>query len=219
MAQKTYIPQGETPSSNQIGTSLEALCRTISARQDAGEESYTYRLLTGSLDALLKKVAEESLELALAAKDVESQAISAIAAALAVQASEASGPFQDDWVQDQDDRDGRIQDNQAQDAQVQDAQAQTGQDAQAGQNAQAQAQAGQAQDASSQLSVPLPSEYDAAIDHLRYEAADVVYHLLVLLERFGVSLDEFAAELNTRMTEEERPEGAVVLKPEHVRRR
>lgn len=199
MAQKTYIPQGETPCSSQIGTSLEALCRTISARQDAGEESYTYRLLTGSLDVLLKKVTEESLELALAAKDVESQAISAIAAALAVQASEASGPFQDGWIQDQDDRDGQAQDTQVQ----------TGQDA----------QAAQTQDVPSQLSVPLPSEYDAAIDHLRYEAADVVYHLLVLLERFGVSLDEFAAELNTRMTEEERPEGAVVLKPEHVRRR
>lgn len=49
------------------------------------------------------------------------------------------------------------------------------------------------------------------IDHLRYEAADVVYHLLVVLERYGIPLDEFAAELNMRMKETERPEGAVRL--------
>ena len=46
----------------------------------------------------------------------------------------------------------------------------------------------------------------------------MVYHLLVVLERFGVSLDEFAAELNNRMTEEERPVGAVRLHEEHVKR-
>ena len=59
---------------------------------------------------------------------------------------------------------------------------------------------------------------DASVDHMRYEAADVVYHLLVVLERFGVSIDEFAAELNMRMTEDERPEGAVRLLEEHIRR-
>ena len=59
---------------------------------------------------------------------------------------------------------------------------------------------------------------DAAVDHLRYEAADVVYHLLVVLERYGVPIEEFAAELNERMTDEERPSGAVRLKEGHVKR-
>ena len=68
------------------------------------------------------------------------------------------------------------------------------------------------------LTVELPPEYAAAVDHLRYEAADVVYHLLVVLERYGVPLDEFAAELNMRMTEGERPRGGVRLYDEHVRR-
>lgn len=36
-------------------------------------------------------------------------------------------------------------------------------------------------------------------DHIRYEAGDLVYHLLVTLERFGVTLDELAGELNARM--------------------
>lgn len=53
---------------------------------------------------------------------------------------------------------------------------------------------------------------------MRYEAADVVYHLLVVLERYGITLDEFAAELNNRMTEGERPHGAVRLHDEFVRR-
>ena len=61
---------------------------------------------------------------------------------------------------------------------------------------------------------------DAQVNHLRYEAADVVYHLMVLLERCGIGLDEFAAELNTRMTTEEIKErgGVVLLKPEFVNR-
>ena len=63
-----------------------------------------------------------------------------------------------------------------------------------------------------------PPECDAAIDHLRYEAADVVYHLLVVLERYGIGLDEFAAELNNRMTDAERPEGGVRLHEDHVKR-
>ena len=69
-----------------------------------------------------------------------------------------------------------------------------------------------------QMSVQLPPEYGQAVDHLRYEAADVVYHLLVVLERYGIGLDEFAAELNNRMTEGERPEGGVRLHDEYVRR-
>jgi phosphoribosyl-ATP pyrophosphohydrolase len=36
-------------------------------------------------------------------------------------------------------------------------------------------------------------------DHIRYEAADLVYHLLVLLEREGISTEELAGELNARM--------------------
>lgn len=65
-----------------------------------------------------------------------------------------------------------------------------------------------------------PQAHESDIDHLRYEAGDVVYHLLVLLERCGISLDEFAAELNSRMSAEQlanRP-GAVLLKPEHINR-
>lgn len=36
-------------------------------------------------------------------------------------------------------------------------------------------------------------------DHIRYEAGDLAYHLLVTLERYGISLDELAGELNARM--------------------
>ena len=160
MSDKTYLPAGETPPASQIGATLEALAATIAARRDAGEESYTHRLLAGPADDVLKKVMEEAGETALAAKDVESWATSSLAATLAVAG-----------------------------ANVDDA-----------------------------LSVELPPEYDAAVDHLRYEAADVVYHLLVALERYGIGLDEFAAELNTRMTDAERPQGAVRLHDEHIKR-
>lgn len=160
MSDKTYLPAGETPPASQIGAALEALAATIAARRDAGEESYTHRLLAGPADDVLKKVMEEAGETALAAKDVESWATSSLAATLAVAGAD-----------------------------VDDA-----------------------------LSVELPPEYDAAVDHLRYEAADVVYHLLVALERYGIGLDEFAAELNTRMTDAERPQGAVRLHDEHIKR-
>lgn len=163
MSSKIYVPEGQSAPSSQIGATMDALASTIAARRGAGEESYTHQLLTGPLDKPLKKVAEEAVEVALAAKDVEARAVSSIAAALACGAS-----------------------------------GQEGEDA--------------------ELSVPLPPEYDEAVDHLRYEAADVVYHLLVVLERFGISIDEFAAELNCRMTDEERPEGAVLLAPEHIKR-
>ena len=36
-------------------------------------------------------------------------------------------------------------------------------------------------------------------DHIRYEAADLLYHVLVVLERSEVSLEELAGELNARM--------------------
>ena len=160
MSEKTDLPAGETPPASQIGATLEALAATIAARRDAGEESYTHRLLAGPADDVLKKVMEEAGETALAAKDVESWATSSLAATLAVVGAD-----------------------------VDDA-----------------------------LSVELPPEYDAAVDHLRYEAADVVYHLLVALERYGIGLDEFAAELNTRMTDAERPQGAVRLHDEHIKR-
>ena len=164
MTDKTYIPEGETPPASQIGATMEALAATIAARRDAGEESYTHRLLTGELDKPLKKVAEEAVEVGLAAKDVESWATSSIAATLAAQSAAGVRGEEGD------------------------------------------------------LSVALPPEYGAAVDHLRYEAADVVYHLLVVLERFGISIDEFAAELNNRMTDEERPAGAIRLFEEHVKR-
>lgn len=164
MTDKTYIPEGETPPASQIGATMEALAATIAARRDADEESYTHRLLTGELDKPLKKVAEEAVEVGLAAKDVESWATSSIAATLAAQGAAGVCGEEGD------------------------------------------------------LSVALPPEYGAAVDHLRYEAADVVYHLLVVLERFGISIDEFAAELNNRMTDEERPVGAIRLFEEHVKR-
>lgn len=158
MSDKIFVPEGEKAPSSQIGATMEALAAVIAARREAGEESYTHRLLAGQLDAPLKKVAEEAVEVGLAAKDVESRAASALAAALALAPDEDA------------------------------------------------------------LTVALPPDYDAAVDHLRYEAADVVYHLLVVLERFGISIDEFAAELNSRMTDEERPAGAVLVKPEHIKR-
>lgn len=39
---------------------------------------------------------------------------------------------------------------------------------------------------------------DASHDHIRYEAADLLYHLLVVLERSGVSPEELAGELDAR---------------------
>ncbi len=35
-------------------------------------------------------------------------------------------------------------------------------------------------------------------DHIRYEAGDLVYHLLVTLERHGVTVPELAGELDAR---------------------
>ena len=35
-------------------------------------------------------------------------------------------------------------------------------------------------------------------DHIRYEAGDLLYHLLVTLERYGVTLPELAGELDAR---------------------
>ena len=35
-------------------------------------------------------------------------------------------------------------------------------------------------------------------DHIRYEAGDLVYHLMVTLERYGVTLPELAGERDAR---------------------
>lgn len=162
MAEKTYLPEGASVPPSQIGATIEALAATIAARREAGEESYTHRLLAGSEDDLLKKVVEEACEVALAAKDCERCAHASRKAAEALSLG------------------------------------------------------GGAEGAS--VAAGLPAEYGESVDHLRYEAADVVYHVLVVLERYGIALDEFAAELNNRMTNEERPEGGVMLFDEYVRR-
>ncbi|NGM17813.1 phosphoribosyl-ATP diphosphatase [Eggerthellaceae bacterium zg-893] len=180
---KISVPDGEEAPASQIGATLEALAATIADRRDAGEESYTHRLLAGSPDKVLKKVMEEAGEVALAAKDVEAWATSSIAAAVAFESARAAESA-----------------------------------AAAEDPASAETTVADRAFDPDELAVQLPAEYDAAIDHLRYEAADVVYHLMVVLERYGISLDEFAAELNTRMTDAERPKGAVYLRPEHVKR-
>ena len=146
---KTYTTKGAQPES-QIGSALDSLAHTIHERRNAGEVSYTYRLLTGDLDTLLKKLVEEAHETTLAAKDV---------ATLDAVAAENPAAVTDE-------------------------------------------------------------ARSAEVDHLRYEAGDVVYHLMVLLERCGISPDEFAAELNSRMTDDEIAlrEGVVMLKPEHINR-
>ena len=40
---------------------------------------------------------------------------------------------------------------------------------------------------------------DADHEHIRYEAADLLYHMLVALERSGISGEELAGELKARM--------------------
>ncbi len=139
---KTYIAEGEVPPPSQIGAALEHLASTIEQRRDAGEASYTWRLLQGKLDDVCKKISEEAAELGLAAKEAEM--LDAYSA--------------DDAL------------------------------------------------------------CDAAVDHMRYEAGDLVYHLMVLLGRFGVPADELAAELNERMRDGERAPGAVRLLEDHVKR-
>ncbi len=162
MVEKTYTIKGAPVPPSQIGATLEALAETIAERRGAGEESYTYRLLNGSEDDLVKKVAEEAVEVVLAAKDIEAR--------MAV-SQEAAEAFAVGIGEDED-----------------------------------------------AVCAELPVEYYEGVDHLRYEAADVVYHLLVVFERYGISLEEFAAELNARMTDDERPAGGVVLRSEYIKR-
>ena len=58
--EKTYFTEGEQPES-QMGAALESLAHTIHTRSTAGPESYTYRLLTGNLDDLLKRLTKPHL--------------------------------------------------------------------------------------------------------------------------------------------------------------
>ena len=190
MSGKTYIPEGEQAPASQIGATMEALAATIAARRGAGEESYTHRLLTGPLDKPLKKVAEEAVEVGLAAKDVCSAVLRTTERADAAAASSTRSRGDDGGLR-----------TEVRGASAIPTISGTG-DA-------------LADVLSNSESFPA---VDEAIDHLRYEAADVVYHLLVVLERFGVSIDEFAAELNSRMTDQERPQGAVLLKSDHIKR-
>ena len=140
-----------------IGDTLEALATTIANRRDAGDESYTHRLLAGKPDEPLKKVMEEAGEVALAGKDLEQ-----VLGGLKAHRDNPNVP------------ESRVKN--------------------------------------------MERRVEAARDHLRYESADVVYHLLVVLEKYDIPLDDLAAELNTRMTESERPEGARIIASEHVNR-
>lgn len=94
----------------RLGDVLDELFAVIEERRGADTEtSYTARLLSGSEDGLLKKIAEESGEVIMAAKDMDS-------------------------------------------------------------------------------------------DHLRYEVADLVYHLLVVLARYNLTPSDLAEELAARRT-------------------
>ena len=56
----------------RLGDVLDELFAVIESRRDADpEESYTARLLGGNEDGLLKKIAEESGEVIMAAKDAD----------------------------------------------------------------------------------------------------------------------------------------------------
>lgn len=57
---------------------------------------------------------------------------------------------------------------------------------------------------------------DGDHDHVLYESADLVYHLLVTLERYDVALEELAAELAARRdhTNGERTEKGEALRVE-----
>lgn len=56
----------------RLGDVLDELFAVIDSRRDADPEtSYTARLLGGSEDGLLKKIAEESGEVIMAAKDAD----------------------------------------------------------------------------------------------------------------------------------------------------
>ncbi len=59
-------------SEHSLGETLDALWATIESRRDADPAtSYTAKLLGGHEDKLLKKIAEESGEVVMAAKDAD----------------------------------------------------------------------------------------------------------------------------------------------------
>lgn len=70
----------------------------------------------------------------------------------------------------------------------------------------------------SQAESQIDSQIESQKDHLRYEAADLVYHLLVLLESYDIRIDELAAELNSRMRDDERPANCALIAREHINR-
>lgn len=84
MAVKTFLEDASACPDSQIGASLDALATTIAARKgglaqidpndiysDEANLSYTQQLLAGNVEKLSKKINEEALECAMAAKDVE----------------------------------------------------------------------------------------------------------------------------------------------------
>lgn len=215
MGDKIYVTDGSGPitSITQIGATLEALYATILERKNAsGSDSYTKKLLDGKLDDLLKKVSEESLESCLAAKECEMLANELALGAKKMNddskegahaatnepkdGGHAANPV--DMLNATGDKDSSV---------ITESMLHFAESIQLSKAAQESVQIQRTATA-----------LDESIDHMRYEAADVIYHLLVLLARFGISIDELAAELNMRMREEERPAGCVMLQPDHIKR-
>jgi len=61
-----------TSERSSLGETIDALWATIESRRDADPAtSYTAKLLSGHEDKLLKKIAEESGEVVMAAKDAD----------------------------------------------------------------------------------------------------------------------------------------------------
>lgn len=62
----------ESAAASDLGAVVEALWETIESRREADpDSSYTAKLLSGPEDKLLKKIAEESGEVIMAAKDAD----------------------------------------------------------------------------------------------------------------------------------------------------
>ena len=65
---------GQDVTPQPLGTVLEELFGVLEARKrEMPEGSYTAKLLGGPLDSLLKKIAEESGEVIMAAKDADAE--------------------------------------------------------------------------------------------------------------------------------------------------
>jgi len=65
---------GQDATPQPLGTVLEELFGVLEARKrEMPEGSYTAKLLGGPLDSLLKKIAEESGEVIMAAKDADAE--------------------------------------------------------------------------------------------------------------------------------------------------